>query len=247
MLTLLSTMSYLLFLGALFLGLVGLSVWILRKLYGTGNPLNWRNMLFLYLYVVLFMGALLSTVGASKLVRAGASYPLGLSFSYNLQPSEGLLQRVLGPELLGSRWSPPKDETAVLNHNRNQDIAQGVSFVAIGLLAGLVHLWGLRAARRQLGEPFNPLRRVFWILLLTVFTLLTLSAAVQGIGELVYYVSWGNRFVAETAQTYGYPVTAAYSPGEALGVALPALVGWLIAFRGLRSRALGEQAVPPQP
>ena len=228
--------------------LVGGAVFLfLRFRSGTPVYISMRLLLRLYLYVVVIVGLILFTQGASHLLRGGFAAAFGNDFSYAPRfasiPKERALERAPKPLELKAReelTDPELEELSQIIAEREQEQAalreiqlerglkrareegliQGVSFAIIGGIIWLVHVLGRRwlETAEELGGLVN---RIYLVLIVIIFGIITIVNLPQGVFESLRFA------FLDPLDEFNR-----YQPGGKLALSIASLPIWIVYFTG---------------
>lgn len=221
----------------------GAVVVFLRLRSGVTVDIPMRLLLRLYLYVVIIVGLILFTQGTSHLLRAGFAAAWGDDFSYNPvyvpYPVRAESPRAIEPLELKERAALTDQEREELSRlladrerqdlelrreqrkdglerAREEGLIQGVSFVLIGGIIWLVHVLGRRWLETE-EELRSPLNRVYLIIIVVIFAVITIVNLPQAVFE-------GLRFAfLDPLDEFD----GRYQPGSKLALSIASLPIWI--------------------
>ena len=230
--------------------LVGAAISLfLRLRAGAGTiPISMRFLLRLYMYVVIIAGLLIFTQGVSGLIRAGLASGIGKDFSYNpvyvaMTEADELVRTPKPLELKDPPDLTPAEreelseiiaerERKMIEIRREQrrrgldraleeGLIEGVSFTFIGAIIWAMHVLG----RRRLETPEereSPVTRIYLILIVVIFGIITIVNLPQAVFESLRYA------VLEPFDEFG----DRYQPGGKLALSIVTLPIWIIYLMG---------------
>ena len=214
---------------------------------GSGVRIPLRLLLRLYIYVVIIVGLLLLTQGVTELARAGLAGAGGKDFSYrpvfvNIPGEQGL--RAPKPVELKDRAElteaeleelslvlAEREEKSLelrrearlkgLDRALKEGIIKGLTFTIVGALIWIAHVLG-RGWLETREERESPINRIYLILVVVMFGVITLVNLPQGIFE-------GFRFyLLDPLDEFGRNSP----PGDKLGLAIATAPIWIIYLAG---------------
>ena len=237
-----------------FLVLVGLAVLVggavvvfLRFRSGVDVHISTRLLLRLYLLVVVIVGLILFTQGASHLVRAGFAAAWGNEFSYQQRyvstPEERGFERAPQPVELKTREELSDEELEELSQiiaerekkqaelreiqlerglerAQEEGLIKGVSFAIIGGIIWLVHVLGRRWLETQ-EEMASIINRVYLVLIVVSFGVITIVNLPQGVFESLRFAFLDP--IDEFSR---------YQPGGKLALSIASLPIWIVYLTG---------------
>ena len=174
-----------------------------------------------YIFTVVLAAMLLVSSGADDLIRAGIAQYAGLEASYRPSP------------VYGENVEKPRDMKWEYDSNApKRDLISGSAQLAIGLLVGVLHLFGLRRLGRVEPLAASPVYRLFLIIALVIYTSATL---VYAVGSIRHYLLYRYVPLPSPEQWFQRPV-----PGEQIAGLLGFLPLWgllvVLLFRYAQSR-----------
>ena len=220
-------------LGVLALIGVGL-VYIINRI-RTGEPLRipLRLVLRVYLHVVIIVGLVIFSVGGlGNLLNAGFGVAFDKEFSYSPVFSEQFhnedseLSRAMSNESdlekradLGTEREKQRNEATERGLDRalKEGLILGVSLTIIGCIIWGSHIFG----RRRLQSPEemqDQLSRLYHIVILVIFSVITIIALTQAVPDTLRY------FILEPIDEFDRDSN---TPGEPLTTAIVALPIWM--------------------
>ena len=208
-----------------------------------------RLLLRFYIYVVIIVGLLLLTQGVTELVRAGLAGAGGKDFSYRPvfvkipSPREAELRapkpvelkehaelteeeleelsRIIAEREVKSLEERREARRKGLDRALKEGIIGGVTFTIVGALIWIAHVMG-RGWLETTGERESPINRIYLVLVVVIFGVITMVNLPQGISE-------GFRFyLLDPLDEFsrGSP------PGDKLGLAIATAPIWIIYLAG---------------
>ena len=197
---------------------------------GESLNLSLRLLFRLYLYLALLASLLVVVSGLAHLGQAALSGPIGREFSY--YPKYKLAPvRVVEPELARpadeepTETSPTPEEQEEERHQSlerafQEGLLQGASLTIVGGIIWGVHFIGRRRLEREEeGQEAPLLNRVYLLVLLLVFSIITITSLPGAVFETLRY------YLLDTQETFRS------QPGGKLATALVALPFWLFYLR----------------
>ena len=147
-----------------------------RSLANGATVLTPRRLVEGYVFTVVLVAMLLVSSGLSDMLRAGIARYTGLQVSY--RPT---------PVYEESRKSSEEPKYEYDEKAPKRDLLTGTAQLGVGLIIGLLHLFGLRRLERT--EPFitSPVYRVFLIVGLIIYTSAVLFFAVASVKDWLVY------------------------------------------------------------
>ena len=219
----------------------------LRFRTGSGVRIPLRLLLRLYIYIVIIVGLLLLTQGVTELVRAGLAGAGGKDFSYRPVfakiPGEVGLRAPRPVELKDraelteeeleelSRVIAEREEKSLelrrearrkgLDQASKEGIIEGVTFTIVGALIWIAHVMG-RGWLETREERESPINRIYLVLVVVIFGVITIVNLPQGISEgfRFYLLDPLDEFSRDSP------------PGDKLGLAIATAPIWIIYLAG---------------
>ena len=214
-----------------FIALLGAGIVYLFIQLRAGEPIRipLRLVLRVYIYAVTAVGLVLFTLGGmSNLLQAGMGATFEKEFSYRplfKEPSKPLV-RVEEPngltfeevQELTEEQEKAQEEARQegLDRAMKEGLINGISLTIIGALIWGIHLVG----RRRLESPEErggPLNRIYLIVVVVIFSIITITSLAQGVPQTIRYI------LLDPLDEFGRRST----PGDALAVAIVALPIWI--------------------
>ena len=214
---------------------------------GVNVSIPLRLLLRLYIYVVIIVGLLLLTQGVTELVRAGLAGAGGKDFSYRpvfvkvperealraptpveLKERELLteaeleeLSSVIAEREVKSLEQRREARRKGLDRALKEGIIRGITFAIVGALIWIAHVVG-RGWLETPEERESPINRIYLILVVVIFGVITLVNLPQGIFE-------GLRFyLLDPLDEFGRDSP----PGDKLGLAIATAPIWIMYLAG---------------
>lgn len=208
----------------LILGLVAAGVVALvRGRHEEIPPLTFATAVHAYTAAVLVVCVILVAIGGALVLKAVFSEIGPRDFSYELAAQP--LYYEPGPYAVPANTAPDAEERA--KNAARDDIALGTTFLAVGIVLGLVHGFGkVAAARRDRGYE-RVISRLVDVVLLATGTIVGLASIAFLLNELL------RRYLltSDTRDPWDVP-----HPGEPLGLTITFLPLWAVfGFRIWRS------------
>ena len=214
---------------------------------GSTVRISLRLLLRLYIYVVIIVGLLLLTQGVTELVRAGLAGAGGKDFSYrpvfvNI-PGEQVLRAPKPVELKDraelteaelkelSIVIAEREEKSLelrrearlkgLDRALKEGIIKGLTFTIVGALIWIAHVMG-RGWLETREERESPINRIYLILVVVIFGVITLVHLPQGIFESFRF------YLLDPLDEFGRNSP----PGDKLGLAIATAPIWIMYLVG---------------
>ena len=210
---------------------------------GENVQLSLRGLFRAYLYLLALVSLLITVGGLAQLVNAGFASALGHDFSYyakwveeprppirNLLDAEGRPRELTAAEQEEDRRIEEERRTKGLERAYQEGLLDGIIFTGIGAILWGVHAWSRRKLETPEERESGILNRVYLIVVLLAFGIITISSLPAGVRDALRY--------AILDSDDGSP------PGGRLSTAIVALPFWIVYLMGT-VRAIRRQPETP--
>lgn len=210
------------------IGGIGLCIYFATKVIKDPKIINFRNLLTIYIYLILTVTLAIIAYGSSLTVKASLTYPFGLEFSYNEYQIYYSTPEIAEPgapaRINEDEFSYPDQRKIEDPLVRNRDLVTGITLTSTSSLIFIAHLAGLKLVKKS-GTKFD-LEKIYTLFNLTLYSIAGIIALPTAIYQMI------NYFINDTSAITYYSETV---PGEALAAAIILLPLWAVfAFEAFR-------------
>ncbi len=188
------------------------------------KPLNITvKMLFkIYLYVISFISLAVSVIGGTMLLKAGASYAFGISFSYDLPAITGAESTLkdpdmepIAPDCYEGNAITVNDQKVCFNEDtRKQEIITGATFFVSMLMIFGLHQFALSRLEKKSKTPW--LKKIYTFVSLILYSIVGVIIIPTAIYQLATHLLYRVN-----------DVTLYDAPGTAIGILIMTLPLWI--------------------
>jgi uncharacterized membrane protein YdjX (TVP38/TMEM64 family) len=188
------------------------------------KPLNITvGMLFkIYLYIISFISLAVSVIGGTMLLRAGASYAFGISFSYDTPAITGAESTLKDPEMDAIAPDCYDGDVITINNqkvcfnedNRKQEIITGATFLISMLMIFGLHQFALNRLEKKEKTPW--LKKIYTFVSLILYSIVGVIIIPTSIYQLATHLLYRVN-----------DVTLYDAPGTTIGILIMTLPVWI--------------------
>ena len=214
-------MILMMFAGLLFVGgVIFVIVKLVRNREASEKPFNITitHLFKVYLYIISFISLLIAVYGGSLAIKAGASYALGIPFSYDLYSASSM--DVSNSDYQaegcynGKQISINNQEVCFNEDTRKQDLVNGITFFVSMIVIFALHQVALKRLERK--SPTPVLKKLYTFLSLLLYSVIGIII----IPTAIYQVT--THFLYRVND-----ITSYTAPGTAVGVLLISVPLWV--------------------